>query len=76
MCRSLSASKPILVAGLFVLPPLVDPNAELYNIAKYVHTWTAWACGALVSGHLLIALKHHLFDKDEVLAGMLPRSKK
>jgi cytochrome b561 len=70
------ADKPILVAGMFMLPPLVDPNPDLYDLAKYVHTWTAWACGALVGGHLLIALKHHLFDKDEVLAGMLPRSQK
>lgn len=29
-------------------------------------------CGALVGGHVLVALKHHFVEKDEVLKGMLP----
>lgn len=66
------ADKPILVAGLFMLPPLVEPDQNLYNLAKAVHTYCAWFCGALVGGHLLVALKHHFIEKDEVLAGMLP----
>lgn len=70
------ADKPILVAGLFVLPPLVSPDRDLYDLAKLVHTWTAWVCGALVGGHLLVALKHHFVDKDEILTGMLPTSKR
>lgn len=65
------ADKPILVAGLFLLPPLVTPDPDLYDLAKYIHTWTSWCCGALVGGHLLMAIKHHLIDKDDVLAGML-----
>ncbi|EPJ84684.1 putative cytochrome [Pseudomonas sp. CFII64] len=66
------ADKAILVAGLFLLPPLVTPDPELYDLAKYIHTWTAWCCGALVGGHALVALKHHFIDKDETLIGMLP----
>jgi cytochrome b561 len=66
------ADKPILVASLFFLPPLVEPDPDLYDLAKYIHTWTSWFCGALVGGHLLIALKHQLIDKDNILAGMLP----
>ena len=65
------ADKPILVAGLFLLPPLVAPDPDLYDLTKYIHTWTSWCCGALVGGHLLMAIKHHLIDKDDVLAGML-----
>ena len=70
------ADKPILVAGLFLLPPLVDPAPDLYDLAKYIHTWTSWFCGALIGGHLLVALKHHFVDKDNILAGMLPSKKR
>ncbi|WP_455825614.1 hypothetical protein [Pseudomonas graminis] len=31
--------------------------------------------GAML-GHVLIALKHHCVDKDEILKGMLPASKR
>lgn len=67
------ADKPILLAGLFQVPPLVALNADLYDLAKLLHTWTAWFCGALVGGHLLVALKHHFIDRDDILLGMLPR---
>lgn len=66
------ADKPILVAGLFLLPPLVEPDKSLYDLAKAIHTYSAWLCGILVGGHLVVALKHHFIDKDKVLAGMLP----
>ncbi|MHC8285672.1 cytochrome b [Pseudomonas sp. XS1P51] len=69
------ADKPIIVAGLFILLPLVAPNPDLYDLAKSVHAWTAWCSGALVGGHLLVALKHHFLDKDDILARMLPRTK-
>lgn len=65
------ADKPILLLGLFQLPPLVAPAPELYDFAKMIHTWMGWFCGALVGGHLLIALKHHFIDRDGVLKGML-----
>lgn len=67
------ADKPVMVLGLFQLPPLVAPDQSLYDLAKWIHTLAAWGCGVLVSGHLLFALKHHIVDKDEVLLGMLPK---
>ncbi|WP_256677383.1 cytochrome b [Pseudomonas sp. L13] len=67
------ADKPISVAGLFLLPPLVDPDQSLYELAKAIHTYISWLCGALVGGHVLVALTHHFVQKDEVLKGMLPR---
>ncbi|WP_369991898.1 cytochrome b [Pseudomonas xanthosomatis] len=66
------ADKPIMFGGLFVLPPLVAPAEGLYGLAKGIHTYMAWFCGAMVGGHILVALKHHLVDKDNVLKGMLP----
>lgn len=68
-CWSSVADKPILVAGLFNLSPLVAPNPDLYDLAKLVHSWTAWFCGALIGGHVLVALKHHFVDKDDILKG-------
>lgn len=69
------ADKPIMVASLFMLPPIVAPDESLYDLAKAVHTYTAWVCGALVGGHLLVALKHHFVERDDVLKGMLPARK-
>lgn len=66
------ADKPVMVAALFVFPPIVDPDQSQYDLAKSVHTYMAWLCGALVGGHLLVALKHHFVEKDDVLKGMLP----
>jgi len=66
------ADKPVMVAALFMLPPIVDPDQSLYDLAKAVHTYMSWLCGALVGGHLLVALKHHFVEKDDVLKGMLP----
>ncbi|PRB79037.1 cytochrome b [Pseudomonas sp. MYb185] len=66
------ADKPIMVAGLFALPPMVGPDENLYDLAKATHTYMSWFCGALVGGHILVALKHHFVDRDDVLKGMLP----
>lgn len=66
------ANKSILLLGLVPIPPLVSANPELYATAKTLHLWAAWLCGALVSGHILAALKHHWFDRDTVLRSMLP----
>ena len=44
----------------------------LYDLAKSIHTYVAWLCGALVGGHALVALTHHFVEKDEVLKSMLP----
>jgi len=70
---SLVADKPILLLGLWQLPPLVMPDPTLYELAKMLHQWMAWGCGALVGGHVVVALKHHWIDKDTVLRSMLPQ---
>ncbi|HEN8727093.1 TPA: cytochrome b [Pseudomonas putida] len=66
------ADKPIMVAGLYQLPPLVEPEEGMYATAKAIHTYVGWFCGLLVVGHVAAALKHHFVDKDAVLKGMLP----
>ncbi|WP_372028415.1 cytochrome b [Pseudomonas kurunegalensis] len=66
------AGKPIMVAGLFELGPLREADQSLYDLAKAIHTYTAWACGILIAGHIFVALKHHFVERDNVLKGMLP----
>ncbi|MFC6776885.1 cytochrome b [Methylobacterium gregans] len=53
-------------------PALTAPAREWYDLAKLAHVTLAWGTGALVLGHVLIALKHHFLDKDGILRGMLP----
>ncbi|GJD92195.1 Cytochrome b561 [Methylobacterium hispanicum] len=69
------AGKPILVLGLFTLPPLTAPAKEWYDSAKLLHVTLAWGMGAMVLGHALVALKHHFVDRDGILRGMLPASR-
>ncbi len=66
------ADKPIMVLWLVKLPPLVAPAKEWYDLAKLVHVSIAWTAGALIAGHVLMALKHHFVDKDHTLRTMLP----
>lgn len=66
------ADKPVLFAGLFILPPLTGPKPEYTELMREIHTYMAWFCGLVVGGHILVALKHHFIDKDNVLMSMAP----
>lgn len=70
------ADKPIMMLGLIKLPPLVAPDKSLYDTAKMIHTYAAWACGGLILGHIGAAVKHQLVDRDGIMLRMLsPRRK-
>lgn len=64
------AGKPILVLGVVPLPPLVAPDKSLYDVAKWVHTYCAWAGGLLIAGHIAAALKHRFVDRDGIMRRM------
>ena len=66
------AGRPVFFAGIYELPPLALPNEQYAQIVSDIHVYLAWFCGILVLGHLLIALKHHFIDKDNVLMSMAP----
>lgn len=70
------ADKPILFAGLFTLPPLTGPKPEYTQLMREIHTYLGWFCGLMVAGHILVALKHHFIDKDNVLISMAPNHRK
>ena len=67
-----AAGVPVVYLGLFQLPALIEPNAELKPILKTVHyVWTMTMAAAVVV-HALAALKHHFIDRDITLKRMLP----
>jgi cytochrome b561 len=66
------AGKEILILGLIPLFPLTQPYPEYYDLAKLAHMIFAYLSIVIVIGHILMAFKHHFFDKDNTLLSMLP----
>lgn len=56
----------------FTLPG-VPVNAHWGQVMSESHKVLAWIIAGLVFLHILAALKHHFFDKDDVLKRMLPK---
>lgn len=64
------AGRPVLLGGIIPLPPLAAADPDLRAVARLIHLYTAWFCGALVLGHILVAFKHHFIDRDDILLRM------
>ena len=58
--------------GVLPIPDLLGKNKELADALKLVHRFTNYTLAALVVVHAAAALKHHVVDRDGVLARMLP----
>ncbi|MDQ5879504.1 MAG: hypothetical protein QG638_2240, partial [Pseudomonadota bacterium] len=58
--------------GVLPLPDLLDKNKELGDLLQAVHKFLNYSLAGLVLAHAGAALKHHLIDRDDVLARMLP----
>lgn len=67
-----AANFPLQWFGWLSLPALSGPDPALKAFARAVHQWTAYTLIALVTLHVMAALKHHGFDRDETLRRMLP----
>ena len=59
--------------GVLPIPDLLAKDKELGNLLQDAHQALCFLLVGLVLGHLGAALKHHLIDRDDVLARMLPR---
>jgi cytochrome b561 len=59
--------------GVLPIPDLLDKNKELGDVLLQVHATLNFLLAAVVTGHVLAAVKHHIVDKDDVLTRMLPR---
>jgi len=58
--------------GWFTFPDLIAPNESSYETFHVVHEVLAFSILNLALLHIAAALKHHFWDKDNVLRRMLP----
>lgn len=58
--------------GVLPLPDLVGKDEALGKLLETVHMGLNYMLLALVVAHVAAAVKHHLVDKDDILARMLP----
>jgi cytochrome b561 len=58
--------------GLVTLPDFVEPNTAAYEVFHNIHEILAMSLLVIALIHAAAALKHHLFDRDNVLRRMLP----
>lgn len=58
--------------GVLPLPNLLDKNKELGELLQSIHQILNFVLAVLVTGHVGVALKHQLSDKNDLLL-MLPR---
>lgn len=58
--------------GVLPIPDLVSKDKALADLLRLAHRTLNYLMAALVLGHVAAALKHHLVDRDDVLARMLP----
>lgn len=63
---------PVSWFGLFTFPDLIGPNRALYERLHDVHELLSNVLLAVAILHALAALKHHFYDRDNVLRRMLP----
>ena len=64
--------KPLQWFKQFNLPALAAKNDELRHFAHGVHEYLFWFLVLVLVAHVGAALKHHVFDNDNVLRRMLP----
>jgi cytochrome b561 len=75
---AIQPARPLQLAGLVPIPTMpfhsLSPEWQrwILHAAEDVHVTAAIVLAVLVPGHALLALKHHFWDKDDVLEGMLP----
>lgn len=72
---SSAAGFPVSMFGLFTMPNLVEPNKELRHDMSELHEVFAWILIGLIALHIMAALLHHFYYKDNILKRMLPNLK-
>lgn len=69
---SSAAGIPVSMFGLFLMPNLIAPDKELGHFVRGLHETLAWVLIGLITLHVLAALLHHFYYKDNILKRMLP----
>ena len=58
--------------GLFTWPNLIGKNETAFNLLRSTHVTLSNVLFVIAVLHILAALKHHFWNKDDVLLRMLP----
>jgi cytochrome b561 len=58
--------------GFFTWPNLIAQNDSAFHFLKSTHELLSYALFAIAALHILAALKHHFWNKDDVFLRMLP----
>jgi cytochrome b561 len=61
--------------GLFTWPNLVPQNDTAFTILRNTHDVMSWVLFVIALLHILAALKHHFWNKDDVFVRMVPFTK-
>ena len=61
--------------GLFTWPNLIGKNEAAFDLLRTTHHILGYILFAIAVLHILAALKHHFWNKDDVLLRMLPFTK-
>jgi cytochrome b561 len=61
---------PMKMFGWFKLPHLIDASTEGVMLWKSVHGYLAWGLVAVISIHVLAAIKHQFIERDGLLRRM------
>ncbi len=72
---SSAAGFPVSIFGLFTIPNLVAPDKEFGKNMNELHEALAWILIVLITLHVLAALLHHFYYRDNILRRMLPNFK-
>jgi cytochrome b561 len=59
--------------GAFSWPNLIGPNEAAFKTLRALHHFLSNALIAIASLHVVAALKHQFWNKDDVLVRMLPK---
>jgi len=62
----------VVYLGWLPIPDLVAPDRALGETMTVVHETLAWTLLALIAVHVLAAVYHHMYLRDDVLRRMLP----
>jgi cytochrome b561 len=58
--------------GLVTLPDFIEPDKVAFEALRDAHEFMAGSLAVIAIVHAAAALKHHFFDRDDVLRRMLP----
>ncbi len=72
---STAAGRPPHLGSWLLAMPGIEVNKELAHYFNTLHGILAWIIPAVLIIHIAAAVKHHWFDKNEVLIRMLPFAK-